>query len=156
MEFMCKGCFLWKIQGVENWNIIDLCKKYLEMSFGIFGNEFWHFGNEFCLFSGNEFRPKRAKKKSLHILLGILQKALTIGYNAMPLPMGEIWTLNTTFTNQYRNEMTFEKWCPMLQTFVIVSHQSRTRDVASENWDEMFMQQLFEQWHVHCVSKILY
>ena len=60
---MCKGCFLWKIQGVENWNIIDLCKKYLEMSFGIFGNEFWHFGNEFCLFSGNEFQPKRAKKK---------------------------------------------------------------------------------------------
>ena len=62
MEFMCKGCFLWKIQGVENGNIIDLCKNYLEMSFGIFGNEFWHFGNEFCLFSGNEFRPKRAKK----------------------------------------------------------------------------------------------
>ena len=62
MEFMYKGCFLWKIKGVENWNIIDLCKKYLEMSFGIFGNEFWHFGNEFCLFSGNEFRPKRAKK----------------------------------------------------------------------------------------------
>jgi len=25
-----------------------------------------------------------------HILLGILQKALTIGYNAMPLSMGEI------------------------------------------------------------------
>ena len=24
-----------QIQGVENWNIIDLCKKYLEMSFGI-------------------------------------------------------------------------------------------------------------------------
>jgi len=39
-----------------------LCKKYLEMSFGIFGNEFCHFGNEFCLFFGNEFRSKRAKK----------------------------------------------------------------------------------------------
>ena len=33
------------------------------MSFGLFGNEFCYFGNEFSRFFGNEFRSKRAKKK---------------------------------------------------------------------------------------------
>jgi len=37
-------------------------KNALEMSFGVFGNEFKHFGNEFQQFFGNEFRSKQAKK----------------------------------------------------------------------------------------------
>ena len=34
-----------------------------------FGNEFHDFGNEFPHFGGNEFRPKRTKKKPVRALM---------------------------------------------------------------------------------------